>query len=92
MEKERLYEYKTIKSKGAKIYLVKMQGEEHWKFHRWDGPAIEPKSKDSEHSKGWYLHGIPYSEDDYNQLMQQREGLPWYKNPSMKNLLTDYRN
>ena len=92
MEKERLYEYKTIKSKGAKIYLVKMQGEQHWKFHRWDGPAIEPKNKDSEYSKGWYLHGIPYREDDYNQLMQQREGLPWYKNPSMKNLLTDYRN
>ena len=92
MMKEKLYEYKTIKSQGAKIYLVRMQGEEHWKFHRWDGPAIEPKSKDSEHSKGWYLHGIPYSEDHYNQLIQQPEGLPWYKNPSMKNLLTDYRN
>ena len=89
---EKLYEYKTIKSKGAKIYLVKMQGEQHWKFHRWDGPAIEPKTKDSEFSKGWYLHGIPYDEESYNQLMQQREGLPWYKNPSMKNMISDYRN
>ena len=44
---EKLYEYKTIKSKGAKIHLIRMQGEEHWKMHRWDGPAIEPISRDS---------------------------------------------
>jgi len=89
---EKLYEYKTIKSKGAVIHLIKMKEEEHWKFHRWDGPAIEPKSKDSELSKAWYLHGIPYSEEAYSDLMQQREGLPWYKNPSMKNQVSDYRN
>ena len=90
--KERLYEYKEIRSKGAKIHLIKMQGEDVWRFHRWDGPAIEPLNRESELSKGWYLHGIPYSEANYTDLMQQREGLPWYKNPSMKNLLTDYRN
>jgi hypothetical protein len=89
---EKLYEYKTIKSKGAKIYLIRMQGDEHWKMHRWDGPAIQPMNRDSEFTKSYYLHGIPYSEENYNELMQQREGLPWYKNPSMKNLLTDYRN
>ena len=92
MAKNRLYEYKTITSKGAKLHLIKMSGEENWKFHRWDGPAIEPFDRNSEHVKGWYLNGIPYNEEDYSQLMQQREGLPWYKNPSMKNLLTDYRN
>ena len=90
--KERLYEYKEIRSKGAKIYLIKMKGEEVWRFHRWDGPAIQPLNRESEFSKGWYLHGIPYTEDTYNQLMQQREGLPWYKNPSMKNQISDYRN
>ena len=56
------------------------------------GPAIEPISRDSEFTKAWYLNGIPYSEMHYNEIMQEREGLPWYKNPSMKNLLTDYRN
>ena len=89
---EKLYEYKTIKSKGAKIHLIRMQGEEHRKFHKWDGPAIQPLSRDSELSKGWYLNGIPYSEESYSELMQQREGLPWYKNPSMKNALNGYRN
>jgi hypothetical protein len=41
-KRERLYEYKEINSRGAIIHLAKYQGEENWKFHRWDGPAIEP--------------------------------------------------
>ena len=52
-----------------------MQGEENWKFHRWDGPAIEPYDKESEMSKSYYLHGIQYDEDAYNEIMQEREGL-----------------
>ena len=47
-KKQKLYEYKTINSKGAIIHLARYQGEENWKFHRWDGPAIEPYSPDSE--------------------------------------------
>ena len=42
-----------------------MQGEEHWKMHRWDGPAIQPiNEKDSEFKKEYYLHGIPYYEEE----------------------------
>ena len=92
MRKERLYEYKTINSRGATIHLVKMLGENNWKMHRWDGPAIEPHSPDCELPKSYYLNGIKYDEETYNTIMQEREGLPWYKNQSMKALLTDYRN
>ena len=91
-KRERLYEYKEINSRGAIIHLVRMQGEENWKFHRWDGPAIEPYAPDSEMFKSYYLNGIKYDEESYNEIMKEREGLPWYKNQSMKNLLSDYRN
>jgi hypothetical protein len=47
---------------------------------------------DSEMVKSYYLNGIKYDEESYNEIMQEREGLPWYKNTSMKNLLSDYRN
>ena len=92
MRKNKLYEYKEINSRGAIIHLARYQGEEHWKFHRWDGPAIEPYAEGCEFSKSYYLNGIKYNEESYNEIMQEREGLPWYKNSSMKNLLSDYRN
>jgi hypothetical protein len=91
-KKNKLYEYKEINSRGAIIHLAKYVGEENWKFHRWDGPAIEPHSSDCEMVKSFYLNGIQYDEETYNIIMQEREGLPWYKNQSMKALLTDYRN
>jgi hypothetical protein len=89
---EKLYEYKTMKSQGARHHFIRFQGEDIWRLHRWDGPAVEPIDKDCELKKGYYLNGIPYDEENYNTLMREREGLPWYKNPSMKNSLTDYRN
>ena len=91
-KKQKLYEYKEINSRGAIIHLARYVGEEHWKFHRWDGPAIEPYASDSEMFKSYYLNGIKYDEETYNTIMQEREGLPWYKNQSMKALLSDYRN
>ena len=91
-KKERLYEYRTINSQGAIIHLARYQGEENWKMHRWDGPAVEPYDPDSKMFKSYYLNGIKYDEETYNTIMQEREGLPWYKNQSMKHLLSDYRN
>ncbi len=79
MAKEKLYEEKVITYQGAKHYLIKMKGEEHFKHHRYDGPAIVPTSKDSEWSKSYYLGGIKYDAEEYSSIMQEREGLPWYK-------------
>ena len=55
---EKLYEEKVIKFKGARHYLIKMEGEDHFKHHRWDAPAIVPYRKDSEFKKGYFLSGI----------------------------------
>ena len=77
--KEKAYEYKKIKSKGAIIHLIKYEGEENWKFHSWDGPAIVPQRKDSELKKAYYLNGIEYTKEDWDERLKEREGLPYYK-------------
>jgi hypothetical protein len=79
MAKEKLYEYKTINSKGAYHHLIRIQGEVAWKHHKWDGPSIIPHSKDSEFKKSYFLNGVEYNSEEYSELMQEREGLPWYK-------------
>jgi len=77
---EKLYEYKTIRSKGAHHHLVRMQGEENWKHHKWDGPAIEPvEGEDSEWKKRYFLNGAEYDREEYKEILSEREGLPWYK-------------
>ena len=41
-EKAKLFEEKVIKYKGARHYLIKMEGEDYFKHHRYDEPAIVP--------------------------------------------------
>jgi len=89
---EKLYEYKTINNQGAYMHLIRFKGEENWKLHKWDGPAIEPFDHNSAHTKEYYLNGLKYNYDGYMEIMKEREGLPWYKNPSLKNMVSDYRN
>ncbi len=89
-KKQKFFEEKVIKYKNARHYLIRMDGEEHWKHHRWDHPAIVPISKNSEFSKGYFLSGIEYSEEDFREIMKEREGLPWYK--TMKGRAGENRN
>ena len=35
---------------------------------------------------------IPYTKEEWQEIKSQREGLPYYKNQSMKAQLSDYRN
>ena len=87
---EKLYEEKVIKSQGARHYLIKMHGEEHFKHHRYDGPAIVPLNKDTKFKKSYYLGGIEYGAEEYSELMSEREGLPWNKQSAPKG--QTYRN
>ena len=50
-------------------------------FHNEDGPALVNKEQKR---KEYYLNGIEYDYDTWNEIMKGKEGLPWYKNPSMK--------
>ena len=90
MAKEKLYEEKVIKYQGARHYLIRMQGEEHFKHHRYDGPAVVPLNKESKWKKSYYLGGIEYGAEEYSELMSEREGLPWYKQAAPKG--QTYRN
>ena len=89
-EKVKLFEEKVIINGGARHYLIKMEGEDHFKHHRWDAPAIVPLSRQSEFKKGYFLSGIEYDEEVYNEIMKEREGLPWYKQSAPKG--ETYRN
>jgi hypothetical protein len=92
MKKNKIYEYKTIRSQGALLYLFKEKDAPHWKFHNWDGPAIEPIEENCKLKKQYYLYGTLYDYNNWQEILSQREGLPYYKNQSMKNFLDDYRN
>ena len=87
---EKAYEYKIINSRGAKHHLIKESKSQVWKHHKWDGPAIVPHDKKSEFVKSYFLNGIEYSADDYDEIMREREGLPWYKQAAPKG--TTHRN
>ena len=50
-------------------------------FHNEEGPALVNKEQKR---KEYYLNGIEYDYDTWNEIMKGKEGLPWYKNPSMK--------
>ena len=74
-----LFEEKVINYQGAKHYLNRSLGEPHFKHHRYDGPAIVPFKRDSPWGKEYYLYGIKYNQDDYEEIMREREGVPFYK-------------
>lgn len=83
-KKEKFYEEKVIKFKGARHYLIRLEGEEHFKHHRYDSPAIVPITKKSEFKKSYFLSGIEYTEEEFKEIMKEREGLPWYKTSAGK--------
>ena len=70
-----------IEEDGSKTiaYTLEINGEN--KLHNWDGPAlINEKQK----KKQYYLNGIKYDYETWNEIMKGKEGLPWYKNPAFK--------
>ena len=50
-------------------------------FHSEEGPALVNKSQ---RRKEYYLNGIEYDYETWNEIMKGKEGLPWYKNPAHK--------
>ena len=50
-------------------------------FHSEDGPALINKEQ---RRKEYYLNGIEYDFETWNEIMKGKEGLPWYKQPAAK--------
>ena len=50
-------------------------------LHSDDGPALINREQKR---KEYYLNGIEYDFDTWNEIQKGKEGLPWYKNPAFK--------
>ena len=70
-----------IEEDGSKTRAHALQMGDRTVFHSEKGPALINKEQKR---KEYYLNGIEYTFDDWNEIMKGKEGLPWYKNPSMK--------
>ena len=90
-EKINMDKWVNPKIKVRKVYKIQEDGSkttarvvEHngiSKFHSDDGPALVNKEQKR---KEYYLNGIEFDFDTWNEIIKGKEGLPWYKNPSMK--------
>ena len=58
------------------------------KFHNWEGPSLIPEGNMKK--REYYLYGIKYSEGEFKEVVRNRTGLPWYKQPAPKG--TTHRN
>ena len=90
-EKVNMKKWLNPKTKVRKVYKIEEDGSKTRahviersgiaKFHSEDGPALvntEQKRKE------YYLNGIEYTFDDWNEIMKGKEGLPWYKTAAAK--------
>ena len=60
------------------------------KLHNCVGYALIPEG--IEKNGEYHLYGIKHTKEEWKEARSQREGLPYYKNQSMKAHLSDYRN
>ena len=70
-----------IEEDGSKTRVIVLDLGNKAVFHSENGPALINKEQ---RRKEYYLNGIEFTFDDWNEIMKGKEGLPWYKNPSMK--------
>ena len=70
-----------IEEDGSKTIAHVLDFGDRAVFHSDEGPALINKEQKR---KEYYLNGIEYDFETWNEIMKGKEGLPWYKNPSMK--------
>jgi len=70
-----------IEEDGTKTRALALQMGDRTVFHNEDGPALINKEQKR---KEYYLNGIEYDYDTWNEIMKGREGLPWYKQAAAK--------
>ena len=90
-EKINMDKWVNPKIKVRKVYKIEEDGSkttarvvEHngiAKFHSDDGPAVINKEQ---RRIEYYLNGIEYDFETWNEIMKGKEGLPWYKTAAAK--------
>jgi hypothetical protein len=79
--KAKVRKVSKIEEDGSKTIARVLQMGNRAVFHDEEGPALINKEQKR---KEYYLNGIEFTYDDWNEIMKGKEGLPWYKNPAMK--------
>jgi len=72
-----------IEEDGSKTQVRVLQMGNRAVFHSEDGPALINKEQ---RRKEYYLNGIEYDYETWNEIMKGKEGLPWYKKPAPKGM------
>ena len=90
-ELERIKRSLNPKTKVRRVYKIEEDGSKTKArvidlghkiiFHNEEGPALVNKEQKR---KEYYLNGIEYDYETWNEIMKGKEGLPWYKNPAHK--------
>ena len=70
-----------IEEDGSKTIAHVVEWNGVGKFHNMEGPALINKEQKR---KEYYLNGIEFTYDDWNEIMKGKEGLPWYKTAAAK--------
>ena len=70
-----------IEEDGSKTRAHALQMGDRVVFHSEKGPALINKEQ---RRKEYYLNGIEYDYETWNEIMKGKEGLPWYKQPAAK--------
>ena len=70
-----------IEEDGSKTRAHALQMGDRTVFHSEKGPALINKEQ---RRKEYYLNGIEFDYDTWNEIMKGKEGLPWYKQAAAK--------
>ena len=92
LTKEELQARRWAKTKVRRVYKIEEDGSKtrarvvdfgngRILLHSEEGPALINKQQKR---KEYYLNGIEYDKDTWNEIMKGKEGLPWYRNPAHK--------
>ena len=79
--KAKIRRVSKIEEDGSKTIAHVVEWNGIGKFHNMEGPALINKEQ---RRKEYYLNGIEFTYDDWNEIMKGKEGLPWYKKPAAK--------
>jgi len=77
-EKKTLIEPSIIyKSPNGTIRYVKYN-----QLHNFDGPALIPEG--NTRKAEYFIFGIPYTRKQFDEIKKHNNGLPWFKQVSIK--------
>ena len=80
-KKYRTRKLSKIEEDGSKTIAHVLDFGDRAVFHSDEGPALINREQKI---KEYYLNGIQYDFDTWNEIQKGKEGLPWYKNPAFK--------